>query len=960
MQVTQENQKKVFQLMTGTLSNDTIQRKSAEEQLKKMETIEGFSVVLLSLLTEKIENPIKLSCAIQLKNLVKRQWNSIINESLLKKGDRDIIKTKIISLMLQVEGPTRLQLSETVNLISTSDFYKEWPNLLEELVDKLKTSDLSIIEGVLNTCHSIFKKYRDQYETEEFVDHINYIIKGFGSIMKDLYVHLTGSIEKNQSNERGLKQIFICIEYLTEIFYTLNCVNLPGFFEENITDFMNIFDKILNYHNQLIDDVSESKPDVLIRVKTVICETLNIYMEKYLEEFEPFVDGFAKTIWNLLTKTSQAMNYDSLISKSLYFLTIVSKGPKHKMFGNENTLKLICEQIIIPNISLRKEDVEIFEDDETEYIRRDIEGSDSDTRRRSASELVQGLSSSFDESVTKILLSRVHALLSQYKENPKNFKLKDTAIYLIMALAIKTKTQKKGATSISKMININDIIESTILSDLKDNVNSILKADAIKFICTFRSYISMKEFEIIFPLLISSLQNQSRVVHTYSAWAIERLLFITEDNGQPRYNSSVIEKYASSLFQNLFGVLSMKGSSDNEYIMKAIMRITVILKSDMSKILKNYVQYLTTILERICKESKNPNFNILVFESFASVIKFNPQSYELFESILIEPLLFILKNNIEEFTPFVFQILSQIYQIRPTPIPEIYGTIFPNLLQPLLWENTGNIPGLVSLIGGYLSKSQAQIIKGGHLVTILGIFQKLISSKNMDHEGFHILNSIIENVPIEHFKQNFPTILGVLFQRLHQKKTPKFVKCLVIFFSLFIIKFGADALLQSMEQIQKGLFVMLAPIWIDYLPKVSGVYPRKLCSIATAKLLSESKILLVDYFQVDKVNIYYQFLFSLLKLLELPEEKTTEDSFDDEGLSSEYQVKYSKLSFASFQSEDPIKSYPDSPKKYLVLSLQKLLQTQDMRKKILDVFQSLPKEAQVKLEEYFKIENIKI
>lgn len=939
--------------MQSTFSNDPVERKSAEEQLKKMETIEGFSIVLLSLLIEKIDPNIKLACSVQLKNFIKRQWTSIIKESLLKKGDRDIIKSKIISLMLQVEGPTRLQLSETVNIISQNDFYKDWPNLLGELIEKLKTSDLSIMEGVLQTCHSIFKKYRNQYETEEFVDHINYIMKGFGGIMKELFGYFVVSIEKYQTNEKGLKQLFICIEYLSEIYLTLNSVNLPAFCEENLKDFMGIFDKILNYNNPKIDDTTESKPDVLIRVKTILCEILNIYMEKYLEEFEQYIDGFTKTIWNLLTKTSQKMNYDSLISKSLYFLTIVSKGPKYQMFGNENVLKNICEQIIIPNISLRKEDVEMFEDDEIEYIRRDIEGSDSDTRRRSASELVQGLSSSYDQIVTKILLSRVQVLLSQYKENPKNFILKDTAIYIIMSVAIKTKTQKKGATKISEMIKMSDILENTILTDLKENVNSILKADAIKFICTFRSYITIKEFDIIFPLLIGHLNNPSKIVHTYSAWAIERLLFIQEENGQPRFNSQMIEKYTSNLFQNLFGILSIKESMDNEYVMKTIMRVTVILKSNMSQILKNYVQYMTKILERICKESKNPNFNILVFESFASVIKFNPGSYELFESTLFEPLFFILKNNIEEFTPFVFQILSQLFQIRPkTNIPEIYLTIFPNLLQPILWENTGNIPGLVSLIGIYLSKTQEFIIKENHITVILGIFQKLVSLKNHDHEGFHILNSIIENLPIEHFQKHFQTILQILFSRLAQKKTPKYVKCLVIFFSLFIIKFGPDSLIQSFEQLQKGLFINIAQLWIEYLQKVSGSYPRKLCSLATAKLLLESKLLLSDFFEVNNINLYQQFLFAVIKLIELPEEKVTDDSFDEEG-SSEYQVKYSKLSFASFQSEDPIQSYPN-PKKYLAISLQKLLNQQDNKNKILNVIQKLPNEVRVILEEYFK------
>ena len=41
---------------------------------------------------------------------------------------------------------------------------------------------------------------------------------------------------------------------------------------------------------------------------------------------------------------------------------------------------------------LRESDVELFEDNAEEYIRRDLEGSDVDTRRRAACDLVKGLS----------------------------------------------------------------------------------------------------------------------------------------------------------------------------------------------------------------------------------------------------------------------------------------------------------------------------------------------------------------------------------------------------------------------------------------------------------------------------------------------------------------------------------------------------------------------------------------
>ncbi|CAA9996516.1 unnamed protein product, partial [Nesidiocoris tenuis] len=47
-------------------------------------------------------------------------------------------------------------------------------------------------------------------------------------------------------------------------------------------------------------------------------------------------------------------------------------------------------------------DEELFEDNPEEYIRRDIEGSDIETRRRAACDLVKILAIHFDEQVSKI------------------------------------------------------------------------------------------------------------------------------------------------------------------------------------------------------------------------------------------------------------------------------------------------------------------------------------------------------------------------------------------------------------------------------------------------------------------------------------------------------------------------------------------------------------------------------
>ncbi len=144
---------------------------------------------------------------------------------------------------------------------------------------------------------------------------------------------------------------------------------------------------------------------------------------------------------------------------AIKFLTTVARSVHHALFNDPGVLKQICESIIIPNLQVRagrllrlaagwlpadlccrrrpshpgrqcrrststapaatsaraspprlppaarqvrEEDEEVFEMNPIEYIRRDAEGSDSDTRRRAAADLVKSLTEKYPEQVTQL------------------------------------------------------------------------------------------------------------------------------------------------------------------------------------------------------------------------------------------------------------------------------------------------------------------------------------------------------------------------------------------------------------------------------------------------------------------------------------------------------------------------------------------------------------------------------
>lgn len=116
---------------------------------------------------------------------------------------------------------------------------------------------------------------------------------------------------------------------------------------------------------------------------------------------------------------------------------------------------------------LADSDEELFEDNPEEYIRRDIEGSDVDTRRRAACDLVRALAKKFEESMMTIFGQYVEAMLGQYASNPnEHWKSKDAACYLVTSLVSRGQTERHGVTQTSQLVNLSDFANAHIFTEL--------------------------------------------------------------------------------------------------------------------------------------------------------------------------------------------------------------------------------------------------------------------------------------------------------------------------------------------------------------------------------------------------------------------------------------------------------------------------------------------------------------
>lgn len=923
MELTDDNLLTLSEYLKHTLSPDINVRRPAEKFLESVEVNQNYSLLLLHLVDKsEINITIRIAGAVAFKNYIKRNWK--VGEDSVDRihaQDREAIKKLIVNLMLHSPDSVQKQLSDAVSIVGKYDFPNKWPELIDQMVEKFNTGDFHVINGVLHTAHSLFKKYRYEFKSQTLWTEIKFVLDRFAKPLTDLFVATMNLMQVHANNIDALKIIYSSLVILSKVFYSLNFQDLPEFFEDNMAIWMRNFHILLNTDVPSLQSTDEEEAGVIEQLKSQVCDNIGLYAQKYDEEFQPYLPEFVTAVWNLLTSTGQQPKYDTLVSNALQFLaTVADRAQYRHLFEDPTTLSSICEKVIIPNMEFRESDNELFEDNPEEYIRRDIEGSDVDTRRRAACDLVKVLSKYFEAKIMEIFGAYIQVMLQNYANKPaENWRSKDAAIYLVTSSASKAQTQKHGVTQSSELVPLPQFAMQHIEPELiKPNVNEfpVLKADAIKFIMTFRSILPKEMIIGSLPQLIRHLSASNIVVHTYAACAIEKILAMKGPDNLFLVKANDLSPLTSDLLKGLFACLNISGSEENEYVMKAIMRSFGILQEIIVPFLADLLPKLTEKLAMVSKNPSRPNFNHYLFETFALSIKIVCKTHKVavssFEEALFPIFQEILQQDVLEFLPYLFQILALLLELRTTQdIPEAYLALFPCLLSSVLFERQANIHPLNRLLRAFISHGAHHIVAQDKTNGLLGVFQKLIASKANDHEGFLLLQSIIEYFAPNVLEPYMKQIFVLLFQRLSSSKTTKFVKGLIVFFAYYIIRYGSNNLVTIIDQIQSRMFGMVVErVLIADMQKITGDIERKVTAVGMSNLLIDCPAMLERPY-----NTYYpRLLATLVEFFELPQDQTSlpEDTILPETEDTPgYQVGYSQLLCARNPPKDPLEAIGD-------------------------------------------------
>ncbi|CAK5267603.1 unnamed protein product [Mycena citricolor] len=935
-------------------------RKVAEQSLTELSSQQGFLGHLLGLILDTSkERAVRLAGSVYLKNIAKLRWEE--EENSLAELDKSALRTQLIPAMIALstnsaDKSIRAQMAESISLIAQLDFPSKWPDLIDQLTRSLSTSSSLANLAILQTSHSIFSQWRSHVRSDALFTEINLVLSRFVDPFLGLFRHTASLLLGQTHSEMSLHAEIMVL--LLEIYYDFTCQDLPPAIEDTQAEFFSPpdgwFQKLLLWNPPSLavgsDETVASLPS---QVRTGILQIAELFLQLYPEQLQQSqtIESYIQAVWNMVGDDRMPnISDDGLVSQALRFLSATIRSNHYAQLFTPATLSTIIHSIVVRNVMFRQSDEEMFEDDPMEFIRSSLSdstststaglasgGADGRTRRQAAADVLKALvASGFEREATSEVGNWIQMGLQQYNaaspEDRKTeaWKAKDASIYLMMAVATRGSTAQHGVTSTNALVDVVGFFSTNVFSDLdavEGQVNPILQVDAIRFLLSFRNQLKKEDLLLVLPLLVRHLASQNYVTCTYAAITIDRILSIRRESGV-LFNQADIHEMAPQLVSDLLSKIESAGTADkvaeNDHLMRCLMRVILTARQTLTPAYEQTLGRLVGILGVISQNPSNPLFDQYIFESISGLMRFvvegSPGTLSTFESALFGPFTIIIDRDIEQYVPFVFQLLAQMLSLHSSGVPVQYRPLLPMLFTPASWQQKGSIPGLVKLLKAFLERDSAQMTASGQIANVLAVVQqRLIPSKLNDVWGFELLQAVVAFVKPSDLQSYFKAVIMTLLTRLQTSKTDKFVylcaKFLLYCMALDIDGLGPDYVIRPIEEIQPKLWSTIMTQFV--LPQIPLMpqKDRKLAIVGAIRLVMRSNAMLQEP-SVQPWPSAFSSIFQLLSgsyLEGATTSKKTDDNtaigltdIDIEEQTAGYQAAYSRLAAAEGTEADPV------------------------------------------------------
>src|SRR5699024_1465050 len=105
---------------------------------------------------------------------------------------------------------------------------------------------------------------------------------------------------------------------------------------------------------------------------------------------------------------------------------------------------------------------------------------------------------------------------------------------------------------------------------------------------------------------------------------------------------------------------------ENEFLMRCVMRILIVIKDGAAAILDGVLQHLIAITNVMKQNPSNPRFYYYHFEALGALVRYcSATKADVLNAKLWEPIQLIFTEDVSEFMQYVLQILAQLLESSP-------------------------------------------------------------------------------------------------------------------------------------------------------------------------------------------------------------------------------------------------------------------------------------------------------
>lgn len=809
---------------------------SAAQQLEVLELQQGFGQALLALLAG--EQLTAQAAAIYLKNFLQRRWQNL--------EERQSLRDALVPVALKTpDRLVRKQLCAAVEELTLQDL-EHWPALPQLLVT---AATKATAQATLELAHAALRHLRSDGRHVELTRQARYCAELLGPMHLEFWRLACDRVVASDVPDPESSQLLLAA---SEVLYDFTRLVMPEHVQENLESYM----------QGILAVLQRSAPSACnAELLQELCGLLAMWLSRYSEVLEMLPEKrwpsrSVEAVWSLLIKLDDSCAHDALVISAIAVLSSAScQEWQMSPFGSDATvLAAVCERVVLPNLKLRVIDLELFHDDLQEYIARDVEGNDIQTRRWAAIDLVRSLRRRHDKETCELAVAYVKKVLQEaLSSDPQTAAIcKHACIHLVISMAGSTAGQRITSPGGLATEFFKEQLGPELLAVQEPprgtSVEAVLfKAACLKFITVLRNILPAELVLGIVPRLPLLLQAEHPLLHSYAAICGNVLTTVQDrvgDQGRPawrqRYSREQLGPVFIEMIPMVLQLLEGRSLPQNCHLLRALSAWLAFLGQSLPNDLA--IQTLRSLAQVACCLSPmgNPDYAHLLFGCIALSLKAGGRSPET-EAAVLAMVEKLWVSQAEDLLPYCYQILGLMLDLGATESIPLYAELLQQVLAPQLWQAPGKVPGLVRLLRAFFAKVGVfRSLLQQVMPNLFERFQQALANKQSASAAVGLLCAAFRFLPFELYCNHFQAALAACLSRLESIKIIELEKDLVVALSIFVKvhQDGAAVLRLALNQQKEGLFEhFLMEVWLPGTARIQLLQRRKICIFGLIRVM---------------------------------------------------------------------------------------------------------------------------